>query len=74
MDGLFWTSHQHWWERVDNMLVDLHLSVTNRLSRARAWMARFTDRNTNHCAISLPPELVELSVVPQLFELEENRD
>ena len=36
---------------VDNMLVDLHLSVTNRSSRARAWTARFTDRDANHNAI-----------------------
>ena len=43
------------WEQVDNMLVDLHLSVTNGLSQARAWTTRFADGDANHYTISLPP-------------------
>ena len=54
MDHLFLTSRRHWWGQVDNMLVDLHLSDTNGLSRARAWIARFTDRDVNRYAIPLP--------------------
>ena len=48
-------NRQHWWEQVDNMLVDLHISVTNGSSQAQAWTAHFTDRDANHYAISLPP-------------------
>ena len=43
-------------EQVDNMLVDLHLSVTNGSSQAQAWTTRFTDGDANHYAIS-PPEI-----------------
>ena len=38
MDHLWWTSRQHCWEQVDNMLVDL--SDVNTSSRARTWTAR----------------------------------
>ena len=41
--------------QVDNMLVDLHLSVTNGWSRAQAWTAHFTDGDDNHYAISPSP-------------------
>ena len=37
------------------MLVDLHLSVINRSSRARAWAAQFTEGYANHCTTSPPP-------------------
>ena len=53
MKRLCWTSRQHWWEQVDNMLVDLPLSVTNGSSWARAWMARFTDGDAHHYTISI---------------------
>ena len=37
------------------MLVGLNLPVTNGLSLARVWTARFTNGNANHYAISPPP-------------------
>ena len=36
MDGLFLTSGWHWWERVDNTVIEFHLSNTSR-TRRRAW-------------------------------------
>ena len=54
MDCLYWTTRQHWWEQVDNMLVDLHLSETNGSSWARTWTARLTDVDAKYYAISLP--------------------
>ena len=56
MDRLCWTSRQHWWEQVDNMLADPHLSEANGSYRARTWMAHLTDRDANHYAISPPSE------------------
>ena len=45
----------HWWRQVNSMLVEFHLSETNRPYRARTWTARMTDRDANHYAISHPP-------------------
>ena len=49
MDGLFLTSRRHWWERVNNTVIEFHLSVTSGLSRARTWTAHLTDIDANDC-------------------------
>ena len=59
MDGLFLTSHQHWWERVNNTVIEFHLSVTSGLSRARTQIARSIDRDVNDCAISMPLKVLK---------------
>ena len=55
MDGLFLTSRQHWWEQVNNTVIEFHLSVTSGSRWARTRIARLTNRDANHCAILLPP-------------------
>ena len=55
MDSLFWTSRQYWWERVNNTVIEFHLSETSRSSRERTRAARLIDRDANDCAISPPP-------------------
>ena len=58
MDGLFLTSCRHWWERVNNTVIEshhAHLSVTSGSSRLRTRTARLIDRDANDCAISLSP-------------------
>ena len=69
MDGLCWTSHQHWWEEVDNLLVDLHLSETNGPCRAWTWTAHVTDREANHYAISLPLPSMEIYPPCHMFSI-----
>ena len=54
MDGLFGTSRRHWWEQVNNTVLESHLSVTSGSSRAQTQTALLTDRDANDCAISLP--------------------
>ena len=49
MDGLFLTSRRHWWERVNNTVIEFHLSETSG-------SYRLIDRDANDCAIS-PPRL-----------------
>ena len=51
----FLTSRQQWWERVNNTVVESHLSVTNGSIRARTWTARLTDRDANDYTTSPPP-------------------
>ena len=53
MDGLFLTSRQHWWEQVNNTVIESHLSETSGSSKAQTRTARLTDRDD--CAISPPP-------------------
>ena len=55
MHGLFWTSRRHWWERVNNTVIEFHLSVTSGSSRARTRIAHLVDRDANDCAISPSP-------------------
>ena len=55
MDGLFWTSRRHWWERVNNTVTEFQHSMTSRSSRERTRAARLIDRDSNDCAISPPP-------------------
>ena len=55
MDGLFLTSRRHWWEQVNNTVIESHLSVTSGSSQERTRAARFIDRDANNCAISPPP-------------------
>ena len=62
MDGLFLTSRRHWWERVNNTVIESHLSVTSGLSRERTRVARFIDKDANDCAISPPPAVIVTSV------------
>ena len=57
MDGLFLTSRQHWWERVNNTVTEFHLSVTSGSGRPQTQIARLVDRDANDCAISLPLKL-----------------
>ena len=57
MDGLFWTSRRHWWVRVNNIVIEFHLSETSGLSGKRTRIARLVDRDANDCAI--PPPLHE---------------
>ena len=45
------TSLQHWWEQVDNMLVDLHLSVKNKRIKPGSSLGELTDGDANHYAI-----------------------
>ena len=52
-------NHGHWWERVNNTVVEAHLSVTSRSSRVRTRTARLTDRDAHDCAISPPPISVD---------------
>ena len=33
MDGLFLTTCRHWWERVNNTVIEFHLSETDRTGR-----------------------------------------
>ena len=54
MDGLFLTSRRHWWERVDNTVIESHLCVTSGSSWARTLTARLIDRDANDCDISSP--------------------
>ena len=49
----FLTSRQHWWERVDNTVIEFHPSETSGSSRARTQTARLLDRDANDCAISV---------------------
>ena len=37
MDGLYWTSRRHWWERLDNTVTEFHLSETSGLCGAWTW-------------------------------------
>ena len=55
MDGLFLTSRRHWWDQVNNTVIEFHLSETSGLSRARTRIARLIDRDANDCAISRLP-------------------
>ena len=54
MDGLFWTSRRHWWEQVNNTVIEFHLSITSGSRRVQTRIARWVDRDTNDCAISRP--------------------
>ena len=54
MNGLFLTSCQHWWEQVNDTVIEFHLSETSGLRRARTWIAGLVDRDANDCAISPP--------------------
>ena len=56
MGGLFLTSRRHWWERVNNTVIEFHLSETSRSCRAQTQTARLIDRDANDCAISPPRE------------------
>ena len=49
------TSHQHWWERVNNTLIESHLSNTSGSRWARTRIACLVDRDSNNCHISPPP-------------------
>ena len=62
MDGLFRTSRRHWWERVNNTVIESHLSVTSGLSRERTRAARFIDKDANDSAISPPPAVYVTAV------------
>ena len=55
MDGLFLTSCRHWWERVNNTVIEFHLSVTSGSSQVQTRAARLIDRDANDCAISPTP-------------------
>ena len=59
MDGLFLTSHRHWWEQVNNTMIESHLSVTSGSRRAQTRIARLVDRDANNCAISPRPQKTE---------------
>ena len=64
MDGLWWTSHQHWRKQVNSTLIEFHLSETNDIliefhlsetngsCRGRTWKDHLTDRDAIHYAIS----------------------
>ena len=54
MDGLFLTSRRHWWERVNNTVIEFHLSVTSGSRRARTRIACLVDTDANDCAIPPP--------------------
>ena len=54
MNGLFWTSRRHWWERVNNTVIEFHLSVTSGSSQERTRAARLVDRDANDYANSPP--------------------
>ena len=58
MDDLFLTSRRHWWERVNNTVIEFHLSETSGLSGKRTRTARLVDRDANDCAIPPPPSFV----------------
>ena len=60
MDGLFLTSRRHWWEHVNNTVIESHLSETSGSYRARTWMDHVADRDATYCAISPPPRVDEL--------------
>ena len=51
----FLTSRRHWWERVNNTVIEFHLSNTSGSRRARTWIARLVGRDANDYAIPLPP-------------------
>ena len=55
MDGLFLTSRRHWWERVNNTVIEFHLSNTSGSRWAQTRIAHLVDRDANDCAISSPP-------------------
>ena len=55
MGGLWWTNRRHWWEQVDYILIESHLSEPNGPCQAWTWMAGLTDRDANHYAISPSP-------------------
>ena len=54
MDCLFLTRPRHWWERVNNTVIEFHLSETSGLSRKRTRTAHLLDRDANDCAIPPP--------------------
>ena len=43
MDGLFLTSRRHWWDRVNNTVVEFHPSMTSGSSRERTRAAGLID-------------------------------
>ena len=52
MDRLCWTSRQHWWEQVYNMLADIHLSVKyKQIEPGSSLEARFTDAVANNYVV-----------------------
>ena len=57
MDCLFWTSRRHWWQQVNSSVIEFHLSNTSGSRRERTRIACLVDRDSNHCAISLPQHL-----------------
>ena len=63
MDGLFWTSLWHWWERVNNTVIEFQLSVTSGSSRAQIWTACLVDRDANDYAISPPPIFIDINLL-----------
>ena len=52
--AFFLTSRRHWWERVNNTVIEFHLSVTSASNQARTRITRLEDRDANDCAISPP--------------------
>ena len=54
MDGLFLTSRRHWWEQVNNTVIEFHLSITSSSRRVRTRIALLVDRDAKDCAISPP--------------------
>ena len=63
MDGLFLTSRRHWWERVNNTVIEFNLTMTSGSSQERTRAARLIERDANDCAISPPPVVVVVVVV-----------
>ena len=59
MDGLFLTSCRHWWGRVNNTVIEFHLSITSALCRAQTRIAHSIDSDAKDCATS-PPIPIEL--------------
>ena len=59
MDSLFLTSRRHWWEQVNNTVIEFHLSMTSGSSWERTRSARLIDRDSNDCAISPPLNMIE---------------
>ena len=70
MDSLFWTSRQHWWERVNNSVIESHLSERSGSYWARTRMDRVVDKDATDCAISPPPDEIHIS---QLRNMTSNR-
>ena len=52
---------------IDNMLIEFHLSETNRLCWARTWTVCLTDGYVNHCAISPPLVMNELTATSERY-------